>query len=142
MAELASGFTETLFERLSQQETVSLHPTFLTMQESVRTSIARELVRLFDTRRPQGCGLDAGLPPTVLDYGLPDSISGRAANPSARDRLARDMTQAIEWFEPRLRDPEVSVLAPRWPGGSMVVQVSGDAAVGDDMCHVEFELDF
>ncbi len=140
MPELARGLAATLFERLSGQEAAP-QSVFLVTEEAVRASIVRELSRLFNTRRPQQGGFDAGLPPTVLDYGIPDFTGRHTANPEHRDQLAADMTRSVAWFEPRLREPLVKVLPPRGAGGPLIVQVSGQVAIGQDLRRVEFDMD-
>lgn len=140
MPELARGIIVPLFDRLSA-EGLSSERNQLVSLEAVRDSIARELHRLFNTRRPSGAALVAGLPATVLDYGVPDFSAMYIDNSLDHEALSAGMADAIRWFEPRLANPTVRVLPPRTPGGPMVAAVAGDLKIGTRVQRVDFDMD-
>src|SRR5262245_24078847 len=72
-------------------------------------SIARELERLVNTRTPAVADELERRPITVMDYGIPDLSLFPAADADARATLARNLTRAIELWEPRLRSPLVVI---------------------------------
>ena len=140
MPELARGVVAPLFDRLAA-EGPTYDRNLLVSSQAVRDSIARELHCLFNTRRPSGSALVAGLPATVLDYGIPDFSDLYVDGLPDREKLASGMADSIRWFEPRLANPAVQVLPPRTPGGPMVVAVSGDVVIGTRVQRVEFDMD-
>jgi type VI secretion system protein ImpF len=73
---------------------------------ALRASVAREVVRLLNTRVPAASTHPAGR--TVLDYGLADWSPTHTLDPAARTRLEADARSSIEAFEPRLRKVKVS----------------------------------
>ena len=72
----------------------------------LRASVRAELLRLLNTRR--------GAPrvpraPDVLLYGLPDWSAQSAARAEDRAAIEREVTDAVHAFEPRLRNPRVTI---------------------------------
>ncbi len=53
-----------------------------------------------------------GMERTVINYGVPDFTSYQAQNSEDRRRLGKAMEQAIEAFEPRLRNISVTIDPP------------------------------
>ncbi len=140
MPELSRGVVVPLFDRLAADGPSSDRNQEVSVA-AMRGSIARELHRLFNTRRPSGAALVAGLPATVLDYGIPDFSAMYIGNTLDHEALATGLADAISWFEPRLANPAVRITPPRTPGGPMVAAVAGDLVIGTRVQRVEFDMD-
>ncbi|EJM57713.1 type VI secretion system baseplate subunit TssE [Pseudomonas sp. GM48] len=92
-----------LFERLAASEVDTLHVFDLQdLLDSVRT----ELLRLFNTRRGPH---PLTSPPSILDYGIADWTALQQQRSDDRRQLAREVREAINHFEPRLKLGEVHV---------------------------------
>ena len=103
-------------------------------------SIARELERLFNTRAPAAAGTLERRPVTVMDYGIPDLSLFPAADAEARARLARHLTRAIEFWEPRLRSPAVVIEQVPHRADALSAHVSGTLGPGAGAARISFEL--
>ncbi len=103
-----------LFDRLVDEHPGVHHETpparTLTRAELVE-SVRRELERLFNTRLPLPSHRLEGRSRTVIDYGIPDFREVSPANPADRERLGRELAEAITAFEPRLKEVRVEVEA-------------------------------
>jgi len=75
----------------------------------VQASIARELARLLNTRCVETIGALGGEERTVVNYGLPDFYTLNPTSDGDRERLARLIVEAVRAYEPRLRNPAVTV---------------------------------
>jgi len=98
-----TGMHPPLFERLASSEVDTVLEFDLQgLLDSVRT----ELLRLFNTRRrPQALTS----PPSILDYGIADWTALQQQRSDDRRQLTRDVREAINHFEPRLKLGEVQV---------------------------------
>ena len=100
---MAGSLLPPLFERLAASEVDTLHAFDLQdLLDSVRT----ELLRLFNTRRGPRALTS---PPSILDYGLADWTALQQQRSDDRRQLAREVREAINHFEPRLKLGEVQV---------------------------------
>jgi type VI secretion system lysozyme-like protein len=81
-------------------------------REELTESVRQELLRLFNTRCPLPADQLEDRPRTVLEYGIPDLSDFAPADHGDRLRLARTLEQAIEAYEPRLRQVRVTVDDP------------------------------
>jgi type VI secretion system protein ImpF len=75
----------------------------------LRESVRRELSRLLNTREPLPSRALGDRTRTVIDYGVPDFSSYSPRNHDDRQRLAEALRQAIDAYEPRLRQTRVTV---------------------------------
>jgi type VI secretion system lysozyme-like protein len=112
---LYPGARALLFERLVDLDPRIAHEPqpfrTLTIPE-LRASVRREVERLLNTRCAASAGALEGRERTVLDYGIPDFSALSPQRAEDRQRLARQITQAITAFEPRLRQVRVTVEPP------------------------------
>jgi type VI secretion system lysozyme-related protein len=100
---MAGALLPPLFERLATSEVDTQHVYDLQdLLDSVRT----ELLRLFNTRRGPRALTS---PPSILDYGLADWTALQQQRSDDRRQLVREVREAIEHFEPRLKLGEVQV---------------------------------
>lgn len=100
---MAGSLLPPLFERLATSEVDTQHVYDLQdLLDSVRT----ELLRLFNTRRGPHALTS---PPSILDYGLADWTALQQQRSDDRRQLVREVREAIEHFEPRLKLGEVQV---------------------------------
>ncbi|WP_448188542.1 type VI secretion system baseplate subunit TssE [Azospirillum sp. sgz301742] len=72
-------------------------------------SIARELDRLLNTRTPLAADDLGRRPRSTLDYGLPDLSLFWPFDSDSEKRLCGLVTDTVAAFEPRLRNPRVTV---------------------------------
>jgi type VI secretion system protein ImpF len=103
-----------VLDRLIDNEPdVSTEPAWrqsLSLREFER-SVLRDLESLLNTRQTR-TDLPADMPnagQSVLTYGLPDFSSCSVGNAEERERLRMAVQQAIQRFEPRLRDIRVTL---------------------------------
>jgi type VI secretion system lysozyme-like protein len=75
----------------------------------LRESVRCELSRLLNTREPLPSRALGDRTRTVIDYGVPDFSSYSPRNHDDRQRLAEALRQAIDAYEPRLRQARVAV---------------------------------
>jgi type VI secretion system lysozyme-related protein len=100
---MAGSLLPPLFERLATSEVDTQHVFDLQdLLDSVRT----ELLRLFNTRRGPHALTS---PPSILDYGLADWTALQQQRSDDRRQLTREVREAINHFEPRLKLGEVQV---------------------------------
>jgi type VI secretion system lysozyme-related protein len=100
---MAGSLLPPLFERLATSEVDTQHVFDLQdLLDSVRT----ELLRLFNTRRGPRALTS---PPSILDYGLADWTALQQQRSDDRRQLVREVREAINHFEPRLKLGEVQV---------------------------------
>lgn len=119
-----------LFDRLVDDlpgESAEVRPLRFLDAQGLRESLARDITRLFNTQIPV---VAAPLPGTVLDYGIPDLVSRSLNSSEARQLLCSDLTRALRAFEPRLKDPVVTIAAYDPETRRLTVTVSGILAVG------------
>jgi len=81
-------------------------------KEEYIASVARDLEWLLNTLRHPDIEFDAfdELRTSVYAYGMPDITSLNRDSPDAKRHLLRSVEQAIERFEPRLRDVRVDLV--------------------------------
>lgn len=88
-------------------------------RKKLKESIRRDLVWLFNTRTSIPAHLFDNRDLTVIDYGIPDFGSYSPANSDDRDLLAKRLTRAISFFEPRLKNVRIDV-EPAMPNEKML----------------------
>jgi type VI secretion system protein len=91
-------------------------------EDQRQASIVANLQRLFNTRQ----GSVAHLP----EYGLPDLTTIYQEAPDSIDRLRNALREAIEHYEPRLRQVHVDGEDTGEPGLRITFIVSGEIAPG------------
>ncbi|MBL7975446.1 MAG: type VI secretion system baseplate subunit TssE [Candidatus Kapabacteria bacterium] len=122
-----------LFDRLSYSKLtdVLVDDTLgLYNLEDVKYSVAQNLEYLLNTRlHPAQV---PGTPPTVIDYGLPDTTTLSTGDFNQVRKLTNVMRERIEFFEPRLRNVRVEVIPVKSddPDQSIRIQLTA-------MLHVE-----
>jgi type VI secretion system protein ImpF len=128
-----------LFDRLTGLSQDAVDDALLDSSR-LKDSLARELLRLFNTTSALTLDryLDSDL--TVLDYGLPDFRTLSVQSATDLDRLARVIEKALRCFEPRLSRVSVQVRAR--PGSNTGADVALVAAVrlGHELRRVDFAL--
>jgi type VI secretion system protein ImpF len=91
-------------------------PRRMASVEELKRLVRRDLEWLLGTRWTTG-GTEQGQERTVLEYGLPDFSSRSPSNHRVKREIAREIRDAVEAHEPRLRGVEVSVAEdPTTPG--------------------------
>ena len=110
MSRLIPGGPIPLFDKLDQRAIVTDQADQVLDADGVEASVVRELRRLLNSRSriPLSAFTDAEL--TVLDYGIPDYGAHSAQSEADRRRVAAAVRHAIEAFEPRLTDVDVSLV--------------------------------
>jgi type VI secretion system protein ImpF len=91
-----------------------------------RESVLRDLSYLMNTRSPVRAADYDKENLTVLDYGIPDFAHYSPESSEDQVLIARSIEHSIRMFEPRLRDPSVSV-EPRMPDEKkLAVRIEAD----------------
>ncbi|GGH20252.1 type VI secretion protein [Alsobacter metallidurans] len=83
--------------------------------EALRTAVRRDVEALLNARRrrrPLPSHLRE-LPSSILNYGIPDPVSGAYSIPGLRDELVREVERTLQRFEPRLTDVTVALSQDR-----------------------------
>ncbi|RKF46975.1 type VI secretion system lysozyme [Paraburkholderia fungorum] len=125
-----------LFERFANDANASLPG-----EDSLRQSIARELMRLLNTRSHLTMEAFAHCDGTVTDYGVPDFSERSLRSGEDRDAIAAAVSRAVTLFEPRLVGVKVSFSFPPGREQYPVLTVAGRLNVGPSVDHVSFELE-
>ena len=99
----------------------------------LRASIGEQIGWLFNTRVPidfptLDARTRAGLRTTV-DYGLPDLSNYPVGDPDAAGRLAAHLRQAIAIYEPRLLEPQVTLVAQA-RAETLLADIAGAVRIG------------
>ncbi len=110
MSRLIPGGPVPLFDKLDQRATVTDQTDQVLDIDGVEASVARELRRLLNSRSPIPLSTYVDAELTVLDYGIPDYGAHSAQSEADRRRVAAAIRHAIEAFEPRLSDADVSLV--------------------------------
>lgn len=131
------GFTAPLFDRLVDLE--SFPPLD---EEELRASVRREVAHALNTRCTLTLAQAGALEPherSALDYGLPDL---RPLGPAPEDThlLERLIAHAVEAYEPRLRQLQVSVRIPPEEEGAPVAVITARLVQGPLAEPISFPL--
>ena len=110
MSRLIPGGPVPLFDKLDQRATVTDRADQVLDIDGVEASVVRELRRLLNSRSPIPLSVFTDAELTVLDYGIPDYGAHSAQSEADRRRVAAAIRHAIEAFEPRLSDVDVSLV--------------------------------
>lgn len=123
---LVDGSRAALFDRLlSAGRGERLHDA-----EALSRVIATALRELLATRAPAtATGLPAAAR-TILDYGAAPDPTLSPARQDDRDRLAREIREAVLAFEPRLAEPGVAVDEALDDAGVLTVRITGLMRLG------------
>ncbi len=108
----------------------------------IRASVQRDLEALLNARRPwRSIAEDVGaLRKSILNYGLPNFVSGALNEPQQRDLLRREIEGAIQRHEPRLH--AVTVTLVDQPGGTQAVlrlRIVGELRLEATVEPIQFE---
>ncbi len=128
-----TGAPALLFDRLTDEKpqvSVEANPLRIYDLHTLRDSVAREVERLLNTRRPVMYGQEAGAEGTVLTYGVGDHAMESVLSDRGRQTVCSDMRRAIERYEPRLRKVKVEVLQVDKNAATLTVQIAGELRSG------------
>jgi type VI secretion system protein ImpF len=109
--------------------------------EALRASVLRELGDLLDTRCPVTHDQLQGRARTTLEYGVPGRPSAPPGEAAHHDELAERIRAAVAAYEPRLRQPRVTVLLAEGSVTALWAQVEAELAAGTARIPVRFTLD-
>ncbi|HEX8609699.1 MAG TPA: type VI secretion system baseplate subunit TssE [Telluria sp.] len=139
MTPLPAGSLVPLFDRLGGDLVASADGRMLDAA-GLQQSLQHDLVRLFNVRNVLTIEQFLGDVPTVLDYGLPDTLALSPQSASDLRRWELVMTRAIALYEPRLS--QVRVLVTPDASNPMAARVTIGAAValGQQLCQVHFDV--
>ena len=104
-----------LLDRLIDAEPGAADPTVPTAAEALerlRSAVRRDLEALLNARRRRRPlpKLLTELPTSLINYGIPDPVSGTYAIPDLRVALANEVEATIRRFEPRLSSVSVELV--------------------------------
>jgi type VI secretion system protein ImpF len=128
---IGSGVPQSLlFERLEDLGPIGGATSPAATRAAIEASIAREIGALLSTRVDPSIDAIDPRDRTVLEYGLPDVSTMAARSTSDQDRIARAIERAITAFEPRLVNPEVTIVPDNTDRDRMMVVIAGMMRVG------------
>ena len=107
--------------------------------DELKAIVRRDLEWLLSTRRTVQRDRPAGAERTVTEYGIPDFAPVSPSDQQALNEIARAVRQAIEAYEPRLRNVEVAV-EPALQPGQVTARIDAVLRVGEVRRPVTFPL--
>ncbi len=122
------GLEAPLFERLVDREPfvpTEPRPRRALSRDELRESIHTEVARLLNTRCAYSLDDLVGRERTVLEYGLPDLSNYYAGNEEDYVVLVGAIREAIEAFEPRLKEVQVEIGALDMRHQTLTVAIAG-----------------
>ncbi|MNM03851.1 Lysozyme [compost metagenome] len=134
-----AGSLVPLFDRLGGELVASADGRVLDV-DGLRHSLQQDLVRLFNVRNGLSIAQFLGEAPTVLDYGLPDTL---ALSPQSASDLAlwqQVLARAIALYEPRLSGVTVRVTPDAHKPAAARVAIAAAALLGRQLCQVRFDV--
>lgn len=134
-----AGLLVPLFDRLGGELAASADGRVLDM-DGLRHSLQLDLVRLFNVRNGMSIAQFLGDAPTVLDYGLPDTL---ALSPQSAADLAlwqQVLAHAIALYEPRLSRVSVRVAPDAGKPTAARVAIAAAAMLGRQLCQLQFDV--
>lgn len=135
MPAIVSGSPMPLLDRLAAGGEAQLSSA-----DALRDSIARDLMRLLNTRSRLTFDEFAECDGTVLDYGVPDFSERSLQSGPDRDAIAAVIVRAISLFEPRLAHATVAFAFPEGHAQRAMLTIAGQICAGPGVTHVAFEL--
>jgi type VI secretion system protein ImpF len=140
MSELVRGSPVPLFDRLSSVQGSDGSRHQLLTPEQLELSIGRELSRLLNTRSPLKPSEFSGSTGTTIDYGIPDISALSPKSHPDLDLLQSTIKQAVNHYEPRLKDVTVKAFPAVSGGGAATLLIGGTVTVGLKLRQLNFEL--
>ncbi|APA68735.1 type VI secretion system baseplate subunit TssE [Janthinobacterium sp. 1_2014MBL_MicDiv] len=134
-----AGSLVPLFDRLGGEPDASADGRVLDV-DGLRHSLQLDLARLFNVRNGMSIAQFLGDAPTVLDYGLPDTL---ALSPQSAADLAlwqQVLAHAIALYEPRLSRVSVRVAPDAGKPTAARVAIAATAMLGRQLCQVQFDV--
>ncbi|MBK5549921.1 type VI secretion system baseplate subunit TssE [Pseudomonas sp. TH03] len=130
-----TGILPPLFERLAtgDSDTVQVFD-----RQGLLESVQTELSRLFNTRRGPRALTS---PPSILDYGIADWTALQQQRSDDRRQLAREVREAINQFEPRLKLGEVHVNPVPGQPQQLSIRLLGELRSGQQHWPVTFVIE-
>jgi type VI secretion system protein ImpF len=128
-----------LFDRLSGFAHASQDGRLLDAG-GLQHSLRLDLERLFNVRNALTIEEYLTREPSVLHYGLPDSLGLSPQSQLDREIWASVLQRCIELYEPRLSHVQVTVKPdPARPYGAQA-SIAGAVMLGQQLCRVNFEV--
>lgn len=119
-----------LFERLEDIGPISVPASPAAARAAVEASIAREIGALLSTRIDPVIDAIDPRDRTVLEYGLPDASAKASHSTGDQDKIARSIERAITAFEPRLAEPQVTIVPDRTDRERLMIVIAGMLRIG------------
>lgn len=142
MSRLIPGGAIPLFDKLDQRAAANDDGSGDALSVAgVEASVLRELRRLLNSRSrlPLETFLDAPL--TVLDYGIPDYSARSAQSEADRKLVASAIVRAVEAFEPRVADVEVTLVDGASGKSIALFRIAASIRVAQTVRRVNFTLE-
>ncbi|MDI2590661.1 type VI secretion system baseplate subunit TssE [Pseudomonas sp. N3-W] len=130
-----TGMRAPLFERLASGD---IDAALVFDRQGLLDSVHTELLRLFNTRRGPRTLTS---PPSILDYGIADWTALQQQRSDDRRQLARDVREAINHFEPRLKLGEVHVEPVQGKPQQLSIRLVGELRSGQHHWPVAFVIE-
>ncbi|NEX64797.1 type VI secretion system baseplate subunit TssE [Noviherbaspirillum galbum] len=106
----------------------------------LQRSLELDLARLFNTRNGLTVEEFLSCEPSVLHYGLPDSLSLSPQSQVDLDIWASVLQRCVEMFEPRLSHVRIEVKADRTRPDAARATLAAAVMLGRQLCRVSFDV--
>ncbi|TWI43820.1 type VI secretion system protein ImpF [Pseudoduganella flava] len=103
-------------------------------------ALRRDLVRLFNVRNGLTIEEFLGDAPTVLHYGLPDTLGLSPQSATDLARWEQVVARAIALYEPRLSQVHVHIVRDTARPTNARIQIDAAVALGWHLSHVHFHM--
>jgi type VI secretion system lysozyme-like protein len=137
------GAKALLFERLVDEDPHTpgeAQPFRIYGVAALRESVGRELMRLLNTRCPRLGGPVDEADRTILDYGIPYFSHLSTGSDTDTNQLAGTLEQAIMFYEPRLRNVQVTIESSKTSKTTAICSIEAMLVVGTVNEPVSFPL--
>ena len=140
MSRLIPGGALPLFDKLGQSGDDAGEAGDVLSAAGVEASVLRELQRLLNSRSRLPLDEFMAAPLTVLDYGIPDYSARSAQSESDRRLIAAAITRAIDTFEPRAADVEVTLINGASGKTIALFRIAASVRVAQTVRRINFTL--
>lgn len=128
MSKAIIGAHVPIFDKLTDMDTDSTSeaiPKLFLSEEELKESVISELSKLLNTRIINMLDLEQGNH-TPFSYGAHITTATSTDNLDDSKKLEITIQSVIEYFEPRLRDVKVTLIANEVPGCSLFFNIEAD----------------
>jgi type VI secretion system protein ImpF len=141
MSRLIPGGAIPLFDKLDQRTADADNTGDALSVAGVEASVLRELRHLLNSRSRLPLESFLTAPLTVLDYGIPDYSARSAQSEADRQLIAAAIVRAVETFEPRVADVDVTLVDGSSGKSIALYRIAASIRVAQTVRRINFTLE-